>query len=303
MKISLFLLFIISYQCFGQTELSTIKDSSKVELTQKMILKSLTRTTFCEDSSYNQGDCEMITYMVKYDRKGNRIETHHYHKDSSENTLNYLNYNDQGNVLTELSCVGDTLEGNLIQYHYDSLGRLSHKDHIGKDSVNNHLKYTVYFEYNLDTLLVKSYNANQNGIYGISDYFYDQFNNLCLKKSYTVHNSDTILTDKDSTIFNKMNKAVRSYQWKSVDGYFKFTELSYDSLGRNVEFIIFSGDGEYYFHHSEYEYNENSQVIRRKTDAKTYENYYSVDGKLIKQTVMIGGEKCFEHEYHYTSYE
>jgi hypothetical protein len=311
MKSIVAILLILSCHCIAQNAVSPTnpRDSSNIYLKKKNV-KTMTKWTHCNGSDNNQGNCEIVTYFIKYDQNGNRIETHHFKKDATENSLSYRHFDDFGNILTELNSRGDTLEGRLIIYYYNALGRVSHKDNMRKDSIENYIEYSVYYEYNLDSLPTKSFNMNKASTYGMTEYFYDKFNNLCLEKQYKVQVKDTILTGKDSTIYNARNKEIASYNWSRYDGYHKYTEFEYDSLRRNTKFIIYNSDGESYNYYNEFKYNKKSQVIIKVQNGLTSENIYSEEGRLIKQIVKWNAPKdypngnvLYEHTYSYTYYE
>jgi hypothetical protein len=255
------------------------------------------------------GNCDMVTYMAKFDSLGKRIEYHHFSKDSSESQLNYLRFNTKGNITSEQHSVGEPLNGTLIVYHYDSLNRFNRISHFRIDSLDTVYSYSTFLEYNSNSQLSRVYNESEIGIYRSVAYFYDQSNNLILEKEYKGIGNDNNVTHKDSTVFNVYNQEIRTYSWwRTTFRYEQYTVSIYDSLGRNTELIIYETGGENIRHHYKFSYNENSQKVTMLLDKRITEYIYSENGLLLKEIVkwepsINNGRGIVEHIYSYTYFD
>ena len=213
-----------------------------------------------------------ITYQYQteyeYDSAGNQIRVLSYHEDGTYSEYEFkYKYDDTGNLIEMISCEDGVIIGHE-KYEYDEDGRIKSLVYVGERSKNvsvyqydyygnmtMEVIYSFYgeifnkncflYEYDKDGNLIKETHYRYDIFIGISEYMYDDSDNLIREVFYD--------TEGDSIWF-------RGYEYDKNGNIIEETTLShinkyeYDEQNNKTKEISYLADGSSMRYYSEFTY-------------------------------------------------
>ena len=195
------------------------------------------------------------------------------------NTVDYT-YDDQGNLIKQISSAPNIGNYETIEYSYNAEGLL-----IEKTVTNDSNTCTVIYTYNEDDLCVKETTIISGSEQVTAIYTYDASGNMLSVEYPGIY-----------TLFNTYNADNQLIRQTSSNGYYH--NYVYDTAGRLVCVLYYDRDGHQLEDRTEYwEYSDES--IIRKQNQPTGECYiYTYDLQGNELSLFVVAEN-YAYDYHY----